>query len=132
MTELTPSTEDVADLLIRMIRLDWPTTEEDRLRYFDSLGLRDQELLPPSNDDPDSVWLRFTTSLPGHVGGNCSTFRGEFLGLSLFPYTELMDNGPQARPAYAGLRHHLSTALGDPIDDGGLPPNPPASGEPSC
>ena len=126
MTELTPSTEDVTDLLICMIQLEWPTTESDRLRYFDALGLRDQEVLPPRDDDPDSVWTRFTTSLPGQVDGNCSMFRGEFLGLSIFPYSESIENGPQARAGYAGLRHHLSAALGDPIEEWG-----PTS-EPAC
>jgi hypothetical protein len=126
MIELRPSTEAVADLLIRMIQLEWPTSESDRLRYFNTLGLRDQEVLPPSADDPDSVWLRFTTSLPGQVDGNCSMLRGEFLGLNLFPYTEPVDNSPQARAGYAGLRQHLSVALGNPVEEW-------ASGsEPAC
>ncbi len=34
MIELTLSTEAVADLLIRMVQLEWPTTESDRVRYF--------------------------------------------------------------------------------------------------
>jgi hypothetical protein len=126
MIELTPSTEAVADLLIRMTQLEWPTTESDRLRYFDILGLRDQEVLPPSDDDPESLWIRFTTSLPGQVDGNCSMFRGEFLGLSLFPYTEPVENGPQARAGYVGLRNHLSTAIGDPVEEWG------SASEPAC
>ena len=126
MTELTPSTKDVADLLIRMTQLEWPTTEKDRLHYFNTLGLRDEEVLPPRDDDPDNVWLRFTTSLAGQVDGNCSMFRGEFLGLSLFCYNQPMDNGPQARAGYAGLRDDLSTALGDPIEEWG------STSEPAC
>ena len=126
MIELRPSTEAIADLLIRMIQLEWPSTESDRRRYFSTLGLRDQEVLPPREDDPESVWLRFTTSLPGQVDGNCIVFRGELLGLSVFPYTEPTGNGPQARAGYAGLRHHLSAALGDPIEEWG------SSSEPAC
>jgi hypothetical protein len=79
MTELTPSTKDVADLLIRMTQLEWPTTEKERLHYFITLGLRDEEVLPPRDDDPDIVWFRFTTSLAAQVDGNCSSFAASCL-----------------------------------------------------
>jgi hypothetical protein len=116
MIELTPATEDVVDLLTRMIHLEWPTTERDRLRYFNSLGLHDLDLLPRREDDPDSLSRRFSTPLPGEVDGICTMFRGEFLGLSLFCY-----NGPQARAGYAGLKSHLSRTFGTPIEEWGSP-----------
>jgi hypothetical protein len=117
MIELTPATEAVVDLLTRMIQLEWPTTEQDRLRYFNSLGLHDLDLLPRREDDPDRLSRRFSTSLPGEVDGICTMFRGEFLGLSLFCYNERIDNGPQARAGYAGLKSHLSRTFGTPIEE---------------
>lgn len=124
MIALTPTTEEVADLLTRMTHLRWPTTEEDRLRYFDSLGLHDLDLLPPHKDDSDSLARRFTTSLPGAVDGICTMFRGEFLGLSLFCYSQRLDNGPHARAGYAGLKHHLSQTIGIPDEEWGAPSEP--------
>jgi len=124
MIELTPATEDVVDLLTRMTHLEWPTTEQDRLRYFSSLGLHDLELLPRRDDGPDSFSRRFSTSLSGEVDGLCTMFRGEFLGLSLFCYTERIANGPQARAGYAGLKSHLSRTFGTPIEEWGTPSEP--------
>jgi hypothetical protein len=121
--ELTPSPADVADLLIQMTRLDWPTTEEDRRRYFDVLGLHDLDTLPQSDDEPDSAMIRFSTLLPG-VEGTCTMFRDEFLGLSLFCNNELLDDGPEARVGYAGLRDQLDRCLGSPIEEWGTPTEP--------
>ena len=109
--ELTPSPADVADLLIEMTRLDWPTTEEDRQCYFGTLGLHDLGTLPSSgSDEPDTMMMRFSTSLPG-VDGTCPMFREEFLGLSLFCYNELLDDGAEARAGYTRLRDHLDRQL---------------------
>jgi hypothetical protein len=110
--ELTPSPADVADLLIQMTRLDWPTTEEDRRHYFAVLGLHDLDTVPRSDDDPDSAMIRFSTSLPG-VDGTCTMFRDEFL-----------DDGPQARAGYAGLRDQLDRHLGPPREEWGTPTEP--------
>lgn len=121
--ELTPSPADVADLLIQMTRLDWPTTEEDRRHYFAVLGLHDLDTVPRSDDDPDSAMIRFSTSLPG-VDGTCTMFRDEFLGLSLFCYNEFLDDGPQARAGYAGLRDQLDRHLGPASEEWGTPTEP--------
>src|SRR5215217_9357185 len=133
MTQLNPDPADVADLVIKMSQEPWPTTETDRQRYFNALGLHDLDTLPPRKDDPDSVRRRFTTSLPG-TEGNCVMFRGEFLGLSLFCYTEPIDNGPQSRAGFAGLKRGLSRAFGPPSKSGDYHQNRLASGGPglSC
>ena len=124
MTELTPPPADVADLMIQMTRLDWPTTEADRLRYFDTLGLHDEETLPPRDDEPDSTRIRFATSLPG-VGGTCAMFGAEFLGLSLFCYHEPpVEHSPEARAGYAALRDQLNHYLGRPVEEWGTPTEP--------
>jgi hypothetical protein len=121
--ELTPSPADVADLLIQMTRLDWPTTEEDRRCYFDVLSLHDLDTLPQRDAEPDSAMIRFSTLLPG-VDGTCTMFRDEFLGLSLFCYNELRDDGPEACAGYAGLRDQLTRHLGSPIEEWGTPTEP--------
>ena len=120
---LIPPPEDVAELLIQMTELEWPTSEDDRRAYFDALGLRDLDTIPQREDDPDSTWRRFTTSLPG-VEGSCSVFREQFLGLSLFCYNEPGDDGPQARVGYPALRDHLSRRLGAPVEEWGTPREP--------
>ena len=126
MTQLEPTAEAVADLLVRMCREPWPTTEQDRRDYFATLGLTDQELLPVRDDDADSTWRRFTTALPEQVGGNCSTFRGEFLGLSLFCWPDQVDNGAQARTGYATLQELLNQEFGASVEEWGT------DNEPAC
>ena len=88
-----PWPADVADLLVQMTRLDWPTSERDRRRHFDLLGLHDLDTLPQRHDEPDTSMIRFATSLP-NVDGTCTMFRDEFLGLSLFCYNEPL-GGPE-------------------------------------
>jgi len=125
MTSLVPPAEVVADLLVRMCREPWPTTEQDRWDYFAVLGLYDQEHLPVRDDDPDGTSLRFATSLPG-VDGICSAFRGEFLGLSLFCWAEQGNNGPRARAGYPALRDQLNQSFGTPAEEWG------PTAEPAC
>jgi hypothetical protein len=103
-----------------MARLDWPTGERDRRRYFDLLGLHDLDTLGQRHDEPGTPMIRFATSLP-NVDGTCTMFRDEFLGLSLFCYNEPLDNGPEARAGYAGLRGQLNRYLGPPIEEWGTP-----------
>ena len=93
MLNLTPPPADVAGLLVEMTRLEWPTGEADRRRYFDLLGLHEGDTLPQRDDEPDSTMIRFTTSLPD-VNGSCTMFRDQFLGLSLFCYDDPVENGP--------------------------------------
>jgi hypothetical protein len=124
MTQLNPDPADVADLVIKMSQEPWPTTETDRQRYFNALGLHDLALVPQRKDDPHIVWRRFTTSLPGNVEGNCVMFGGEFLGLSLFCYTEPVDNGPQSQAGFASLKRGLSRAFGSPVEEWGSPSAP--------
>ena len=123
MTELTPSPTVVADLLIRMTSLHWPTTEADRRRYFDLLGLHDLDTVPQRDDEPDAMMIRFATSLPA-VQGTCTMFREEFLGLGLFCYDEAREDGPEARAGYARLRNRLSNYLGPPMEEWGSPTEP--------
>jgi len=122
---LDPAAEDVADLLVRMCREPWPTTEQERCDYFTVLGLHEQEHLPVRDDDPGSTSLRFATSLPG-VDGICSAFRDEFLGLSLFCWAEQCDNGLQARAGHPALRDLLSRSFGTPTEEWG------PTAEPAC
>lgn len=121
---LCPDPVDLADLLIRATRLGWPTTEDERQRYFAALGLRDLGPAETRDGDPETVWHRFATSLPGEVEGSAITFRGEFLGLHVFAYHEPGDDGPAAREGFAMLREYLSEALGAPAEEWGTPNEP--------
>lgn len=120
---LTPPPDEVADLLIRMTRLEWPTSEEERLGFFAALGLRDGEVV--ENRMLETVSRSLSTPWSS-VSGVGHMFREEFLGLSLFCYDERGDDGPLAREGFAGLHEHLSAALGRPIEEWG-----PAR-EPAC
>ena len=54
----------------------------------------------PQHEDvaaPDSVMIRFTTSLP-RVDGTCTMFRYQFLGLCLYCYDEPLENGRAEGP----------------------------------
>ena len=118
---LSPPAEDLADLVVRMCQLPWPTTEQDRRRYFSELELTDGDVADTESvrHNPETRLRDLTTALPGSVGGNCSTFRGQFLGLSLFAYSQREPNGQPARQGYAALRHLLSQVLGDPLEEWG-------------
>lgn len=120
---LTPPPEEVSDLLVRMTRLEWPTTDDERLDFFAALGLRDTGPGESTANEPDSAWHSLGTSWPS-VHGVDTVFREEFLGLSLFCYDEQGDDGPLARSGFAGLREHLSVALGPPVEEWGTPREP--------
>lgn len=125
MSELNPPPAEVADLLIQMTRRDWPTSEEYRCRYFDSLGLRDLKAPLQRDDEPETRMIRFVTALLD-VDGTCTMFRDKFLGLSLFCYNEPIENGPAARAGFAGLRGELNRFLGAPSEEWGT------LSEPAC
>lgn len=125
MIPLSPDPADLAALLGRMCQQSWPTTESERRRYFAAVGLRDLEVLPAFDGDPDSRSRRFTTSLEGDVDGISTMFGEEFLGLCLFCYNEPGANGPQARAGFTGLVRHLGGVFGPPVEEWG-PPSEPA------
>jgi hypothetical protein len=122
--QLIPPPVQVADVLIEMTRLDWPTTETERNHYFDILKLHDLDTVPHRDDSPpDTTMIRFDTALP-EVDGTSTMFHDEFLGLSLFCYNEPIDDGPAARAGYAALREELSRSLGAPAEEWGTPTEP--------
>ncbi len=123
--QLTPPAEDAAALLARMCEEPWPTTEAERLPYFDHLGLRDASELEAIRDHADSSSRPFTTSLAGEVGGTCSIYCDQLIGLALFCYSEPIANGARAREGFAGIRDHLSRVLGATVEEWG-PANEPA------
>ena len=125
VADLDPAPAEIGDLLIRMTKLEWPTTEEERLSYFAALGLRDGERLPPHDDDPETSPIRFTTAIAG-VDGIGSVFRDEFLGVSLFGYNKPVADSPTARAGYAALKTQLSDELGPPVEEWG------SDSEPAC
>lgn len=125
MFALTPPPAEIGELLVRMTRLEWPTSEDQRLAYFAALDLQDVDEPSRSVEYPESTMLRFATSIPG-VDGNCSMFRDEFLGLSLFGYNERAANSAAARVGYAALQEHLCDHLGPPVEEWG------SESEPAC
>lgn len=96
MTTLEPSPSEIADLLVAMTELEWPTSEDERLRFFRRLGLRDTSSPEPGDDGLHTEhWNITTTALPA-VEGMAYTFRGEFRGLSLLAYDGPRTDGPLA------------------------------------
>lgn len=122
--ELEPPSADLANLLIRMTEREWPTTEVDRLHFFHRHGLHDVDSPRPDDSDLNIEHRHFGTALPGAVLGTATMFRGELLGLSLFPYDEPIGNGPLARVGYVALRDQLSQRLGPPVEEWGTPNEP--------
>ena len=129
IADLVPAPAVLAELLTRMVTLPWPTSEQERLRYFDKLGLQDADESPEGTVNerlPEVVDHRFTVpSLPG-VDGVGNVFRGELLGLSLFCYNRPVDDDPQAREAFVRLQTGVSATLGAPVKEWG------SSAEPAC
>ncbi|WP_204911623.1 hypothetical protein [Microlunatus spumicola] len=107
-----------------MTELAWPTTEEERLVFFDELGLHDVE--SPRSDDsvPGAERRWFASDLAEGLGGTATTFRGEFLGLTLFAYDEPVENGERARAGYAAVRDYVSRRLGPPLEEWGTATEP--------
>lgn len=124
MVDLEPSASDLVDLLVRMTELDWPTTEEERLAFFDDLGLHDVESPRPDVRVPDAERRWFATDLTSSLSGTATTFRGQFLGLAVFAYNEPVENGELARAGYAAVRDGVSQRLGLPVEEWGTPTEP--------
>ena len=124
MVDLQPSSSDLADLLVRMTELEWPTTELERLRFFDALGLRDSESPRPDEHVPGSERRLFVTDLSSTLSGTSTMFHGQFLGLGLFAYDEPIENGELARVGYAAVRERVSQRLGLPVEEWGTDDEP--------
>ena len=67
MSQLVPDPSAVADFVVRMTRLPWPSGAADRDRYFAELGLVDAGPAGAPRNDPDTQWRRLTTPLSGVV-----------------------------------------------------------------
>ena len=117
--DLDPSAADLADLLVRMTELAWPTTEDERLTFFESLGLHDVESPRPDENVPGAERRWFATDLSSALSGTATMFRGEFVGLALFAYDEPVAYGERARAGYAAVRSLVSRRIGLPVEEWG-------------
>ncbi|GAB2572837.1 hypothetical protein [Microlunatus antarcticus] len=126
MVDLEPTAADLADLVVRMTELAWPTTEDERLVLFDQLGLHDVESPRPDENVPGAERRWFASDLSSGLGGTATMFRGEFLGLGLFAYDEPVEDGERARVGYAAVRELVSRRLGPPVEEWG------SAAEPAC
>lgn len=128
MRELNPPVESLVELVVAMVDGTWPTTEEERQRFYGRLGLTELQWDSSEVDQRKggrTVSHRFVTTLP-RVDGMDTMFRGEFLGLSLFAYNEPGDDGAESRTAFPLLKDMLSARLGAPAEEWGT------SREPAC
>jgi hypothetical protein len=95
MSQLVPDPSAVADLAVRMTRLQWPSGAADRDRYFAELGLVDGGPAGAPRNDPDTQWQRLTTPrFPSVVDACISLFRCELLGIHITCFNQRQDNGP--------------------------------------
>jgi len=124
MVDLEPSASDLANLLMRMTDLEWPTTEEERLFFFASLGLHDVESPRPDDTVVCAERRWFASDLSDAVSGTATMFRGEFLGLAVFAYNEPVENGPLTRAGYTAVRDHVNQRLGLPVEEWGTATEP--------
>lgn len=125
MTELDPPACDVAALTFQILEGEWPTSDDQRQRFFALLGLYPGDGEATQDQQcPGTMWRTFDTPLPG-VHGNGSMSDGALLGLCLFAYDEAGADGPQSRAAYPQLRAQLINRLGLPEEEWG-PSNQPA------
>lgn len=83
-TEVRPSPAELADLVVRLVESEWPTSEEERQAWFRTHGLqiRDQE-----EDPRDGASRSFVGGGPPEWGwSRCGwgTFEEEFVGVVFF------------------------------------------------
>ena len=81
---------------------------------------------PPDADGLGAQQRRFTSDLSAALEGSATTFRGAFLGATLFAYDEPVENGELARVGYAAVREQVSQRLGLPVEEWGT------AAEPAC
>jgi hypothetical protein len=119
MSQLDPDPSAVADLVVRVTRLPWPSGTTDHDRYFAELGLVGAGPAEAPRNDRDTQWRRLTTPLSGVVDASISLFRGELLGIHITCYNQRQDNGPQAQEGFAAVKQLLTDAFGPPTEEWG-------------
>ncbi len=100
-----PPPATIVDLVACLVESDWPTTDEERQRWFREFGLRDA---------PDGVYWDSATE-PGDAPTDWHTFQGEFVGAYWFIWTGWPREAVEA--AAAELKERLTAAFGSPLFD---------------
>ncbi len=102
---VVPAPAAVVDLVARLVESDWPTTDEERQRWFREFGLR---------ESPDGVYWDSSTE-PGDAPTDWHTFEGEFVGASWFIWDGWSREAVEA--SAAELKESFSAAFGSPFDE---------------
>lgn len=102
---VSPDPATVVDLVASLVKSEWPTTDEDRQRWFRKFGL----LEAPDGADWDS------TTQPGDTPTDWNTFEGEFVGVNWFIWTGWSREAVAASAAQ--LKEGLSAAFGPPSEE---------------
>jgi hypothetical protein len=97
MSQLVPDPTAVANLVVRMTRLPWPSGAADRDRYFAELGLVDGGLPERRGTIPIPSGRCSRPPLSGVVDASVSLFRCELLGIHITCFNQRQDNGPPRR-----------------------------------
>ncbi len=102
---VVPAPAAVVDLVARLVESDWPTTNQERQRWFREFGLLEA---------PDGMYWDSTTE-PGDAPTNWHTFEGEFVGANWFIWAGWPREAVEA--SAAELKERLSAAFGSPLFD---------------
>lgn len=112
--QLVPDPEEVASLVASLVASDWPTTEEERVAWFDRHGLDVADAERGWGEDGGDSYVARGPARWGSPRSGWHVFRDEFVGVSWF----LWAGGPQDAVGVAAhrLREAFTTLAGEPED----------------
>lgn len=102
---VVPAPAAVVDLVARLVESDWPTTDEERQRWFREFGLLEAT---------DGVYWDSATE-PDDAPTNWHTFEGQFVGANWFIWAGWSREAVDV--SAAELNERLSAAFGSPLFD---------------
>lgn len=116
---MTPSTNEVFDLVVRLISSDWPTSADQRDAWFAAFGFPDGDWAVSEGKYPGDV------AMPGWPGATfgCHSFQGEFVGVHWFLWKGLPVE--QVHDAATELRQRFISRAGEPGEEIKAPPGHP-------
>lgn len=117
MTTPAPSVDEIAGLVARLLASEWPTTEAERVAWFERHGLGVSGTEPRQRGRREYASESWVSGDPGAhwPGVGWHVFEGEFVGVSWFLWYGLPED---VAPGLAEeLRTRLVELAGEPVDE---------------
>ncbi|ANS77435.1 hypothetical protein SGUI_0039 [Serinicoccus hydrothermalis] len=113
--DVRPTPSELGDLIEELVGSRWPTTEDDRLAWFDEHGLVVEDAECESRDGGSEAWAGSGPGVWGRPSCGWNTVEGELVGLFWFLWrgTSWEESERSARE----LRDLLAERFGDPTEE---------------